>query len=57
MPTNDHKPELHVRHEHVSNPDAPGYEVTDVNINGIVVFLSGLVGPRNGHELAVRRPG
>lgn len=44
MPTNDHKPELHVRHEHVSNPDAPGYEVTDVNINGIVVFLSGLVG-------------
>jgi hypothetical protein len=44
MPTNDNKPELHARHDHVSDPDAPGYEVTDVNINGIVVFLSGLMG-------------
>jgi hypothetical protein len=24
------------------NPDSPGYETTDVNVNGIVVFLAGL---------------
>ena len=44
MPTNDHKPELHARHDSHANPDAPGYEITDVNVNGIVVFLAGLVG-------------
>ena len=44
MPTNDHKPDLHVRHDHASNPEAPGYEITDVNVNGVVVFLSGLMG-------------
>jgi hypothetical protein len=44
MPTNDHKPELHARHDSHANPDAPGYEITDVNINGIVVFLAGLMG-------------
>jgi hypothetical protein len=44
MPTNDHQPELHARHDSHANPDAPGYEITDVNINGIVVFLSGLMG-------------
>ena len=44
MPTNDNKPELHVRQEHVSNPEHPGYEVTDVNVNGVTVFLSGMAG-------------
>jgi hypothetical protein len=44
MPTNDHKPELHERHDSHANPDSPGYEITDVNINGVVVFLSGLMG-------------
>lgn len=44
MPTNDNKHELHAREEHVSNPEHPGYEVTDVNVNGVTVFLSGLVG-------------
>ena len=44
MPTNDPNHELHERHSHAQNPDAPGYEITDVNINGIVVFLAGLVG-------------
>ena len=38
MPTHDpidpHKPE----------GDSPGYEVTDVNVNGIVVFLASLIG-------------
>jgi hypothetical protein len=45
MPTNDHdlnKPAKHDPHAHT--PDDPGYETTDVNVNGIVVFLSGLVG-------------
>jgi hypothetical protein len=47
MPTNDydstpHRP--HGAHDAPANPDQPGYEVTDVNVNGIIVFLSGLVG-------------
>ena len=44
MPTNDNKHELHVRTEHVSNPEQPGYETTDVNVNGVTVFLSGMAG-------------
>lgn len=45
MPTNDHdlnKPAKHDPHGHT--PDDPGYETTDVNVNGVVVFLSGLAG-------------
>ena len=44
MPTNEYDPNQHGVHDAPENPDAPGYEVTDVNINGIVVFLSGLAG-------------
>jgi hypothetical protein len=43
MPTNDHNP--HSSHDpHVHTPETPGYETTDVNVNGVVVFLSGLAG-------------
>ena len=45
MPTNDHdlnQPPLH--DPHVRDTEHPGYEVTDVNTNGIVVFLAGLFG-------------
>jgi hypothetical protein len=45
MPTNDHdlhKPGAH--DSHVRDTDHPGYEVTDVNTSGIVVFLAGLLG-------------
>lgn len=45
MPTNHHdpnKPALHDPHAHTS--EDPGYETTDVNVNGVVVFLSGLAG-------------
>lgn len=43
MPTNDHNP--HAKHDpHAHTPEAPGYETTDVNINGVLVFLSGLAG-------------
>lgn len=46
MPTNEHNVNKHGVHgsQGPSNPDSPGYEVTDVNVNGVVVFLSGLVG-------------
>jgi len=48
MPTNEYDHNQHGAHErHLAgpqDPDHPGYEVTDVNVNGIVVFLSGLVG-------------
>jgi hypothetical protein len=45
MPTNDHNKNLQAGHEgHGRTPDDPGYEVTDVNVNGVVVFLSGLAG-------------
>jgi hypothetical protein len=44
MPTNDHDLNPQAKHHSHANPDEPGYEITDVNINGIVVFLSGLVG-------------
>lgn len=42
MPTNDH--DLN-QHDHAPrNDESPGYETTDVNINGVVVFLAGLGG-------------
>jgi hypothetical protein len=45
MPTNDH--DLHKadkHHAHGHTPEAPGYETTDVNVNGVVVFLAGMAG-------------
>jgi len=42
MPTNDHDLKPHDPHAHT--PDDPGYEVSDVNVNGVLVFLSGLMG-------------
>ena len=48
MPTNDHdlnRPAAHNPHDpHVRDTESPGYEVTDVNANGIAVFLAGLLG-------------
>jgi hypothetical protein len=41
MPTNEHDQK---RQPHAADPNSPGYELTDVNVNGITVFLSGLVG-------------
>jgi hypothetical protein len=41
MPINPHEYE---RHDAPNDPEHPGYEVSDVNVNGVVVFLSGLVG-------------
>src|ERR1700685_1138585 len=41
MPTNDN--ELN-QHDHVRDAESPGYETTDVNVNGVVVFLAGLLG-------------
>jgi hypothetical protein len=38
MPTHD----PHDSHEPVDLHDSPGYEVTDVNVNGVVVFLASL---------------
>ena len=43
MPTNEYDPKPRDIHG-ASDPDHPGYEVTDVNVNGILVFISGLVG-------------
>jgi hypothetical protein len=43
MPTNDHDLNPHA-HGAPADADAPGYETTDVNINGVVVFLCGLGG-------------
>lgn len=42
MPTNEHDLNPHNPHGHT--PDAPGYETTDVNVNGVLVFLAGLSG-------------
>ncbi|HEY0161895.1 MAG TPA: hypothetical protein VGB69_04400 [Edaphobacter sp.] len=42
MPTNEHDHNPHNPHGHT--PDSPGYETTDVNVNGIIVFLAGLSG-------------
>lgn len=45
MPTNDHDLNQTGAHDaHIRDTDHPGYEVTDVNTNGIVVFLAGLFG-------------
>jgi hypothetical protein len=45
MPTNDHDLNRPAAHDsHVRDTEHPGYEVTDVNTNGIVVFLAGLFG-------------
>ena len=49
MPTNDHTPgnELHGAEAdklHGRNEEQPGYETTDVNVNGVIVFLAGLSG-------------
>jgi hypothetical protein len=45
MPTNDHDLNQNAAHDpHARDSDHPGYEVTDVNTNGIVVFLAGLLG-------------
>jgi hypothetical protein len=45
MPTNDHDLKQPGAHDsHVRDADHPGYEVTDVNTSGIVVFLAGLFG-------------
>jgi len=42
MPTNDHEHKPHYTPGH--SPEDPGYELSDVNVNGVVVFLTGLVG-------------
>ncbi|HMH14909.1 MAG TPA: hypothetical protein VK578_17555 [Edaphobacter sp.] len=42
MPTNDH--DLNQHEHHVRDADSPGYETTDVNVNGVAVFLAGLFG-------------
>jgi hypothetical protein len=43
MPTNEH--DLKPRDLHgAGDPDHPGYEVTDVNVNGVMVFIAGLFG-------------
>lgn len=49
MPTNDHTPgnELHGAEDakvHDRSDEQPGYETTDVNVNGVIVFLAGLCG-------------
>lgn len=43
MPTNPHDPTPRDLHA-AQDPEQPGYEITDVNVNGIVVFLAGLAG-------------
>jgi hypothetical protein len=42
MPTNDN--ELNQHDHHVRDAESPGYETTDVNVNGVAVFLAGLFG-------------
>jgi hypothetical protein len=49
MPTNDHTPGNELKgHEadkhHGRSEEQPGYETTDVNVKGVVVFLAGLSG-------------
>jgi hypothetical protein len=45
MPTNDHDQKSHDPHYTPGHTaDSPGYEVSDVNANGVVVFLAGLAG-------------
>jgi hypothetical protein len=45
MPTNDHDLNQHGKHDPKErSSESPGYETTDVNINGVIVFLAGLGG-------------
>jgi hypothetical protein len=45
MPTNDHNLNQPGAHDpHIRDTEHPGYETTDVNASGIVVFLAGLFG-------------
>lgn len=45
MPTNDNDLNTHAHHDpYVRDTESPGYETTDVNINGVIVFLAGLMG-------------
>jgi hypothetical protein len=45
MPTNDHDLQLPAAPEHGKrSSDSPGYETTDINVNGVAVFLAGLFG-------------
>jgi hypothetical protein len=45
MPINEHEINQPANPEHgVRNADSPGYETTDVNVNGVSVFLAGLFG-------------
>ncbi|MCL2659519.1 MAG: hypothetical protein FWD64_03255 [Acidobacteriaceae bacterium] len=41
MPTEDGNPKIP---DAPQNPEHPGYETTDVNVNGLLVFLAGLAG-------------
>ena len=42
MPTNDH--DLNQHDQNARSAESPGYETTDVNVNGVAVFLAGLFG-------------
>ena len=45
MPTNDHHNISHEPHYTGGHSaEEPGYEISDVNVNGVLVFLSGLAG-------------
>jgi hypothetical protein len=45
MPTNDPNVNTPVPHDdHVRDAEHPGYETTDINVNGVAVFLAGLLG-------------
>ncbi len=58
MPTNDHDLNQPPTHDpHVRDDEHPGYEITDVNANGIVVFLAGLFGSVCVFFLLVLWPG
>lgn len=43
MPTN-HDPNQEADKLHGRNDEMPGYETTDVNVSGVIVFLAGLMG-------------
>ncbi len=43
MHTNPHDPKPRDLHG-AQDPEHPGYEVTDVNVNGLLVFIAGLAG-------------
>ena len=42
MPTNEH--DLNPHEHKTRSSESPGYETTDVNVNGVIVFLAGLGG-------------